>query len=109
MSRKRVLLVGTSFAGFTGTTELKEHLGDAHDVIVLAPSPEFVFIPSLIWVPFGLRNKEYITFEVRSPYEKKGIQYIQGSAIFFDMEKKVVHSTRGDIPEFPPLDGSQID
>src|SRR6266487_3319846 len=36
MARKRIVVVGTSFAGFTGALELHELLGNDHDITVVA-------------------------------------------------------------------------
>ena len=84
--RKQVLVLGTSFAGFTAAIDLKRHLGDAHDVVVVAPSPQFVFIPSLIWVPFGIRDEADISFDVRPVYEKRRIAFVQARAQSIDLE-----------------------
>jgi len=98
MSRKRIVVVGTSFAGYTGAIELKEQLGSDHEVTVIAPSPQFVFIPSLIWVPFGLREADDISFDVRPVYEERGIRFVHASAQSFDLANRVVRTTAGDEP-----------
>jgi sulfide:quinone oxidoreductase len=68
VARKRIIVIGTSFAGYTGALELHDLLGSAHDITVVANTHEFVFIPSLIWYPFGLREKHDIAFDVRPIY-----------------------------------------
>jgi len=95
MQRKRVVVVGSSFAGYTGALELKHQLGDAHDVTVIAKSGDFVFIPSLIWYPFGLREKKDIAFDVRPIYAKHGIEFIEAEALGFDLEGKKVITNAG--------------
>jgi 2-polyprenyl-6-methoxyphenol hydroxylase-like FAD-dependent oxidoreductase len=50
---KRVVIVGSSFAGLTAAFELRKRTRGRHPVVVLDPRPDFTFIPSLIWVPFG--------------------------------------------------------
>jgi len=95
MERKRIAIVGSSFAGYTGALELQHLLGDAHDITVIAKSADFVFIPSLIWYPFGLREKKDIAFDVRPIYAKRGIQFIEAEATGFDLEGKKVVTTAG--------------
>jgi sulfide:quinone oxidoreductase len=90
MERKRVVIVGSSFAGYTGAIELKELLGSQHDVMVIAKSHDFVFIPSLIWYPFGIRNEEDITFDVRPQLAEKGIEFLEAEVTGFDPEGKRV-------------------
>jgi sulfide:quinone oxidoreductase len=51
--RKHVVVVDTNFAGYTAAIELKEMLGNQHDITVISPTHKFLFYPSLIWFPFG--------------------------------------------------------
>jgi sulfide:quinone oxidoreductase len=96
MQHKRVVVVGSSFAGYTGALELARLLGDAHDIRVIAKSADFVFIPSLIWYPFGLREKSDITFDVRPIYAKRGIHFTEAEATGFDLSNRKVLTTAGD-------------
>jgi sulfide:quinone oxidoreductase len=88
--RKNIVVVGTSFGGFTGALELKDLLDNAHHITVIAPSPIFTFIPSLIWYPFGLRNDHEITFDVRPIYKNKGITFIQEPVLRFDTTSRLI-------------------
>lgn len=93
MTRKRIVVIGTSFAGYTGALELHELLKDAHDITVVANSPDFVFIPSLIWYPFGIREKKDISFDVRPIYSQRGIRFIEATVTGFDLEQRLVRTT----------------
>jgi len=84
MARKRLLIAGTNFAGYTAALELKELVGDNHDVIVVANTHRFLFFPSLIWYPFGVRQEEDVTFDVRPVYEAHGIEFIEAEIERFD-------------------------
>jgi len=77
MGRKRIVIVGTSFAGYTAALELKELVGDNHDITVIANTHTFLFFPSLIWYPFGLRKEKDITFDVRPIYQSHGIEFLE--------------------------------
>jgi sulfide:quinone oxidoreductase len=90
MDRKKVVVVGSSFAGYTGAIELAESLEGKHDITVVADSHLFTFIPSLIWYPFGLRSDEDITFDVRDQYNKHHIKFIEEKVISFDMDNRLV-------------------
>lgn len=53
---KRVTVVGSGFAALTATRTLRAR--DRHlKITVVSPKPEFVFLPSLIWIPSGLRTR----------------------------------------------------
>src|SRR6266498_1507189 len=98
MARKRIVVVGTSFAGYTGALELHELLGDDHDITVVANTHDFVFIPSLIWYPFGLREKQDISFDVRPIYAQHHIHFVEASVTGFDLERRLVKTNGADIP-----------
>lgn len=97
MAKKHIVIIGSSFAGFTAALDLAHLLEKKHDITVIAPTSQFVFIPSLIWVPFGVRNGEDISFDMRPIYEKAQVNFIQAAATGFDLEKRKVHTTQGDI------------
>ena len=72
MSGPRVVVIGSSFAGLTAALEARRRLGDDARVTVLDPRPDFTFIPSLIWVPFGLREPDDITFPLAPRSTRRG-------------------------------------
>lgn len=93
--RKRAVVVGSSFAGLTAAIELRKRLDSKHEVLVLDPLPDFTFIPSLIWVPFGARDSKDITFPLAPMYEKQGIRFVNEAVASFDLEKRVLTTTGG--------------
>ncbi len=95
---KRIVVVGSSFAGLTAAVEIKGKLGAEHEVVVVSRTDEFLFNPSLIWVPFGLREKEEITFPVRPIFEKKGIAFRHAPATALDLEGRKVVTPEGAEP-----------
>ncbi len=72
---KTIAIIGASFAGLTAAFELKRRLGASARIIVLDKAGRFVFVPSLIWVPFGWRSIEQISFPLRPALESKGIEF----------------------------------
>ena len=59
----------------------------------------FTFIPSLIWLPFGLRKPEDITFDLAPLYESKGITFVNEAATRIDVAGHVVTTESGeDLP-----------
>jgi NADH dehydrogenase FAD-containing subunit len=95
MQRKRIVVVGSSFAGFTAATELSSLLGVEHEVTVISKSDQFLFMPSLIWVPFGLCSKEDITFSVRPALEEHGVRFQHDDVTRLDLEHRTVTTTKG--------------
>jgi sulfide:quinone oxidoreductase len=94
--RSRVVILGSSFAGLTAALELKRRLGDRHEIVALDPRPDFTFIPSLIWLPFGLREPEDVTFPLAPLYERKGITFINEAATKIELADHVVTIASGE-------------
>jgi sulfide:quinone oxidoreductase len=51
----RIVILGAGFAALTAVRELRRRQPSAR-ITLIAPKPEFVYLPSLIWVPTGLRK-----------------------------------------------------
>ena len=94
--RKRVVVVGSSFAGLTAALELKRVVGDRHEIVVLDPRSEFTFIPSLIWVPFRGRDPQDVTFPLAPIYARKGIRFINEAAEKIDLPAHTVTTASGE-------------
>jgi NADH dehydrogenase FAD-containing subunit len=95
MERKRIVVVGGSFAGMTAAIELKQRLGDRHEVTVVSKEKDFLFMPSLIWVPFGKRKREDITFPLAPVFEKKGVVFANTEVGRIDLRQRFVEDRAG--------------
>ena len=49
----RIAIIGAGFAALTAAQRIRA-LAPTADITLVAPRPEFVFYPSLIWIPSGL-------------------------------------------------------
>ncbi len=93
----KTVVVGGNFAGLTAALELKRKGGAQHEVVLVSKSPVFLFIPSLIWVPFGWREIKDITIPIEPILQKSGIEFIHAEAISVDPEEKTLVTTKGVI------------
>lgn len=57
MGQQRLTVIGSGFAAITALRELRKRNPEAH-ITLIAPRAEFVFLPSLIWIPSGQRRPE---------------------------------------------------
>ncbi|MGZ4741565.1 MAG: NAD(P)/FAD-dependent oxidoreductase [Ilumatobacteraceae bacterium] len=96
-AKPNVVVVGSSFAGLTAALEAKHRLKDRAYVTVIDQRDYFTFIPSLIWVPFGKRSAEDITFPLEPMYRKQGIRFVHARAERFDLAGQIVVTDHGDI------------
>ena len=99
----RVVVLGSSFAGLTAALDLRKRLRGAHEILVLDPRERFTFIPSLIWLPFGIRDADDITFPLEPLYEAKGIRFVNDAAATIDAAGHTVTTTTGELIEYDRL------
>ena len=90
------VVIGGSFAGMTAALEIKRKGKDQHKVILIDKSPLFLFIPSLIWVPFGRRDIKDISFRKDAILAKKGVDFVIAEALKVDVKNQVVTTDKGD-------------
>lgn len=86
----KVLVLGGNFGGLTAAIGLKHELEDDVDVTVISASDEFLFNPSLIWLPFGKRKAKDITFKLQPTFENEEVHFVHAEATGIDpLAKKV--------------------
>ncbi|HEU4911127.1 MAG TPA: FAD-dependent oxidoreductase [Actinomycetes bacterium] len=90
MTRAQVLVLGSNFGGLTAALTVKHELGGDVDVTVVSASDQFLFTPSLIWVPFGKRRPDQIMFPVTPTFESHGVDFVHAEATAIDPVTKTV-------------------
>ena len=94
--RKKVVVLGTNFGGMTAALAVNHELGGDVDVTVVSPTDEFLFNPSLIWLPFGKRDRSDITFPVAPTFDAHGIGFVHSAATHIDPVGKSVQLDDGN-------------
>lgn len=93
----KTVVIGGNFAGLTAALELKRKGKKENEVVLIDKSPLFLFIPSLIWVPFGRREIKDISFRKDELLRKKGVEFMNTEAIKVNPKKKIVVTSKGDV------------
>lgn len=94
--KKRIVIIGSSFAGYTTAVNLGKMLSGKHEIVVIDRHPEFYFLPSFVWYPFGYRHTEDISFDTRPIYDQLGITFIQENVYGFDLEDQLIYTQDRD-------------
>lgn len=95
---KKVVVVGGNFAGSTAALELKRKLKANVEVTVIDRNEDFLYIPSLIWVPIKRREISEISTPRRSVFESHGVKFVCTTALNVDPDTQVVYTEKGDYP-----------
>jgi sulfide:quinone oxidoreductase len=92
----RITVAGAGFAAITGIRELRKALPHANLTLV-APRPEFVYLPSLIWVPYGIRSGDDLRFDIRPLLQKLDVEYVQGNVAGLSDDGRVLQCENGSL------------
>jgi len=92
----RITVAGAGFAAITGARELRKRLPDA-EITLVAPRPEFVYLPSLIWVPYGLRTSDDLRFDILPLLKKLRINFVAGSVSGVSADGRILQTSAGEI------------
>ena len=92
----KIVVAGAGFAAITGIRELRKSLPDAQLALV-APRPEFVYLPSLIWVPYGIRSGDDLRFDIRPLLQKLDVEFIQDTVTGLSEDGRVLQCERGSL------------
>jgi sulfide:quinone oxidoreductase len=76
-----VVVLGAGIAGHTAASYLRKWLGKAHEVMVVAPTPTYNWIPSNIWLGLGLMEEKQVVLPLEPIYRRAGIGFVQARAV----------------------------
>jgi sulfide:quinone oxidoreductase len=70
----RIAIIGAGFAALTSVQRIRA-LAPATEITLIAPHLEFLFYPSLIWIPSGLRQGEDLRIDLRAFLLRQGVRF----------------------------------
>lgn len=70
----RIVVLGAGFAALTAAAELRRRKPEA-EIVMVATSAEFVYYPSLIWLPSGIRRSEDLRIDLNAWLKKHRIDF----------------------------------
>jgi sulfide:quinone oxidoreductase len=75
-----IVIIGASTGGLPAAYEIKELLGNEHEVTVISNTETFHFVPSNPWVAVGWRTREDTAFPLGPALKRKNINFIPVAA-----------------------------
>ncbi len=78
--KSRIVILGAGFAALSAARELRRRAPGA-SIAVVAPKAEFVYLPSLIWIPPGIRQGRDLVLPLARFLQRHRIDYCPGSVI----------------------------
>lgn len=91
---KKISIIGSGFAALTAVRTLRKRDKDLK-ITVISPKPEFVFLPSLIWIPSGLRTRADVIVGLGNFFRRMGVTHYAGMAVGIEENGRKVRTDAG--------------
>lgn len=75
-----IMILGSGFGALTAVRELRKS-GVRAQITVVSPSNHLTYLPSLIWMPSGLRNADDIDVNLEKFFARENVVWHQGSVV----------------------------
>lgn len=92
---QQIVVIGANFAGSTAALEIKRKLKDQVEVTVIDPKEDFLYFPSLIWVPINRRKIQQVLIPRKPVFEKHGVDFVIDTALSIDPDAQEVVTKKG--------------
>ena len=93
---KKITIVGAGFAGLSAIRQLRKQDKNC-EITLIAPNAELHYLPSLIWVPSGLRKREDIIIPLGNFFRRMNVNFHQGSVTGLRDAGRTVETDNGDV------------
>ena len=99
----KIVIVGAGIGGIPMAFEMKDLARNEDEVIVIADTPTFHFVPSNPWVGVNWRKPEDIKVPLEPVFKKKNITFIQQKVTRFQPEQNQVELEDGRLVAYDYL------
>ena len=93
---KRITIIGSGFAALSAARKLRQ-LDAGVEITVIAPRPELIFLPSLIWIPSGKRKAEDLRIPLDRFLREQRIRFVAGEATGLENDGRTVLTNNGKV------------
>ena len=73
-----ITILGSGFAALTAIKQVRKQSPQA-EITVIAPTPNLVYLPSIIWIPAGLRKGSDLRINLGNFYRKMKVNHIHAN------------------------------
>ncbi|MCW8852160.1 MAG: FAD-dependent oxidoreductase [Gammaproteobacteria bacterium] len=91
-----ITIVGAGFAGLTAVKQIRKRDKNC-SITLISPRAELQYLPSLIWVPSGLRKREDIIIPLHNFFKRMNVDFHQASVTGLRDGGRTVETDAGDV------------
>src|SRR5690606_37621774 len=94
--RMNITILGSGFAALTAVKEVRKQAPQA-EITVVSPQAELIYLPSLIWLPSGLRKGSDLRIPLPNFFRRQRVQHHAATVQGMSADGRTVHTDAGDI------------
>ncbi|HHT00924.1 MAG TPA: NAD(P)/FAD-dependent oxidoreductase, partial [Thiomicrospira sp.] len=91
-----ITILGTGFAALTAVKQTRKQAPNA-SITVIAPKEEFLYYPSLIWIPSGLRKGSDLRINLHNFFNRKHVKFVEASVENVINGGRTVVTSQGEV------------
>jgi sulfide:quinone oxidoreductase len=96
MNTKKITVIGAGFAAMTAVKTLRK-LNTTAEITVISPRAEFVYLPSLIWIPSRIRQPGQLVVPLDKFFSRLRVQHIQAEVTGLKDGGRSVITDKGEV------------
>jgi sulfide:quinone oxidoreductase len=96
MSQHNITVIGSGFAALTAVRELRKRDKGVR-ITVIAPRAEFIYLPSLIWIPSGIRKGDELRIPLENFFARMGVEHVAAGVTGLKDGGRTVETSVGEV------------
>ena len=93
---QKITIIGAGFAALTAIKTIRKRDKNCQ-ITVVAPKAEFIYLPSLIWIPPGKRTGDDLRIKLEPFFKKHQVSFFEGSVTAIQDGGRTVVTDNGNI------------
>ncbi|MEP9351590.1 FAD-dependent oxidoreductase [Xanthobacter sp. KR7-225] len=93
---KRIAILGSGFAALTAVRALRRHKVEA-EIVLVSPADRLTYLPSLIWVPAGLRQARDLEVPLKGFLDAHRVTHVEARVTGVTDAGRTVETTEGPL------------
>ncbi|MEE9327363.1 MAG: FAD-dependent oxidoreductase [Cocleimonas sp.] len=92
---QEITIIGAGFAALSAIKEIRKQ-NKQIGISLISPKAEFIYLPSLIWIPSGQRTGDDLRIDLKAFFAKHNVKYIAGSVTAIKDSGRTVVTENGE-------------
>lgn len=93
---QRITIIGAGFGALSSVREIRQRDATA-EITLIAPRAELHYLPGIIWIPAGLRNREQLVVPLANFFSRMKVRHVTAEVTGLREGGRLVDTTAGEV------------